>query len=251
MQVQDNMGSIIFMITYIVIIWIILIKLFVKNLRVNPFKERTGFWKWTFLAYFLLGFGDLFHLGFRIYIYFAGFGPDEPFTNITIGSGYIISGLTMTYFYVAIFHSWSLIYGEKYSRPHKIKLYKIILYLAFILRIFLMFLPYNHWFEGNATVDFGFDFRIITALPIYIIGIISMFLLLKDSKAEMRNPTGIDINLNKSNYKATIWFLVSYVTYSFTILFVANYPLTGMFMIPKTIAYIVAFFYHYKNMLNT
>lgn len=250
MQVQDNMGSAIFMIAYLVIIWIFLLKLLIKNLREKPFKERAGFWKWTFLAYFLLGFGDLFHLGFRIYIYFAGIGPDETFTNIAIGSGYVISGLTMTYFYIAIFHSWSQIYGEKYSNPSKIKLFTIILYIAFILRIFLVILPFNRWFEGDATVDFGFDFRIITAIPIYIIGIPSVYLLFKDSKTEMKNPTGIDINLNKGNYKATIWFLISYATYTVTLLFVANFPLTGMFMIPKTIAYIVAFFYQYKNMLN-
>jgi len=222
----------------------------VKNSQEWLFKSKPGYWKWIFLAYFLLGFGDLFHLGFRIYIFFSGLGPDEFFTNMTIGSGYVISGLTMTYFYIAIFHAWAEIYGVKYSTHSKIKLYLVILYLAFILRVVLMFLPYNRWFEGNATVDFGFDFRIITAIPIYIIGIISVFLLFKSSKAELKNPSNIGSEVDKANYKASIWFIVSYISYSITLLLVAIIPLTGLFMIPKTVAYLVAFIYHYKNILN-
>jgi hypothetical protein len=247
-QVQDNLSSAIFMIVYISLIWIFLIILILKTK--SSFKEKTGSWKWTFLAYFLLGFGDLFHLGFRIYIYFAGIGPDEPFTNITVPAGYIISGITMTYFYIAIFHAWSSLYGEKYSTPSKIKTYRIVLYLAFILRLILIALPYNRWYEGDATLDFGFDFRIITAIPIYIIGIISVLLLFNSSKAEKKDPTGIDSKINKGNFNAAIWFIVSYVSYSITLFLVALFPLTGMFMIPKTIAYLIAFFYHYRTMLN-
>ena len=248
MQVQDNLSSAIFMICYLAIIWLFLTILIVKNK--SSFKEKSDAWKWTFIAYFLLGFGDLFHLGFRIYIYFAGIGPDEHFTNITIPAGYIISGITMTYFYIAIFHAWAALYGESYSTPTKIKLIKIILYLAFILRLVLMALPYNRWYEGDATADFGFDFRIITAIPIYIIGVTSVLLLFNSSKAEKKNPTSIDTKINKGNFNAAIWFIVSYVSYSITLFLVGIFPLTGMFMIPKTIAYIVAFFYQYKTLLN-
>ncbi len=250
MQVQDNLESIVFILAYLIIIWIFLIKVIVKNSKEGLFKSKPGYWKWIFLAYFLLGFGDLFHLGFRIYIFFTGLGPDEFFTNMTIGSGYVISGLTMTYFYIAIFHAWAEIYGVKYSTHSKIKLYLVILYLAFILRVVLMLLPYNRWFEGNATVDFGFDFRIITAIPIYIIGIISVLLLFKSSKAELKNPSNIGSEVDKANYKASIWFIVSYISYTITLLLVAIIPLTGLFMIPKTVAYLVAFIYHYKNILN-
>ncbi|MFX1357281.1 MAG: hypothetical protein ACFFA8_08330 [Promethearchaeota archaeon] len=246
MQMQDNMGSIVFILAYLIIIWIFLLKLLIQR----KFKNKDKAWKWTFMAYFLLGFGDLFHLGFRIYVFFAGLAPDDPFTDLAIGSGYIISGLTMTYFYIAIFHSWVFIYGEKYSTPSKIKNFTIILYSAFLIRIILIFLPFNHWFEGDATVDFGFDFRIITAIPIYVIGIISVYLLFRDSRSERNEFTGINIDRNRGNFMASIWFVISYISYSFTLFLVAIIPLTGLFMIPKTIAYLVAFFYHYKNMLN-
>jgi hypothetical protein len=244
------MGSIGFMIFYLVIIWVFLIKILVDNLKNGKFKSRNKTWKWTYAAYFLLGFGDLFHLGFRIFNYFAGFTEGHSFYMITLGLGYIISGLTMTYFYIAIFHAWSDTYGENYSDPSKIKMYTIILYSAFILRIILMFLPYNHWFEGDGTIDFGFDFRWITAIPIYIVGIISVYLLFKDSRNEMKAKKGIDPSLNRGNFNASIWFVISYITYSLTLFFVAIIPLMGLFMIPKTIAYLVAFFYHYKTLLN-
>ena len=250
MLMQDNMGSIGFMIIYLVIIWIFLIKLVIQNAKDGKFKKHNNAWKWIFAAYFLLGFGDLFHLGFRIYNYFRGFTVGDPFYMITLGLGYIISGLTMTYFYIATFHAWSYSYGKSYSTPAKIKFFTIILYVAFILRVILILLPYNHWFEGDGTIDFGFNFRWITAIPIYIIGIISVYLLFKDSRSEMKENKGIDPQLNSGNFHASIWYMVSYVTYSITLFLVAIFPLTGLFMIPKTIAYLVAFFYHYKTMLN-
>jgi hypothetical protein len=250
MLMQDNMGSISFMIFYLVIIWIFLIKIIIQNSKEGKFKKRSKTWKWIFAAYFLLGFGDLFHLGLRIFNYFAGFTEVDSFYMITLGLGYIISGLTMTYFYVAIFHAWSDTYGKAYSTPSKIKSITIILYIAFLVRIILMFLPYNHWFEGDGTVDFGFDFRWITAIPIYIIGIISVYLLFNDSKKEISEKKGIDHQINRGNFFASIWFVISYISYSLTLFFVAILPLMGLFMIPKTIAYLVAFFYHYKTLLN-
>ena len=211
---------------------------------------RSVTWKWTFLAYFLLGFGDIFHLGLRIIIFFAGWGPDDHLTNLLMGWGYILTGVTMTYFYIAIFHAWSKVYGEKHSTPSKVKLYMAIEYIAFLVRLFLVSLPYNRWYGGDATVDFGFDFRIISAIPIYVIGLLTVFLLFTSSKKEMSASSEIDPELNRANFYAAIWYMVSFATYSVTTFLVAIYPLTGLFMIPKTIAYLFAFYNHYKGILN-
>ncbi|MHA2391862.1 MAG: hypothetical protein ACXAEX_07820 [Promethearchaeota archaeon] len=250
MQISDTIESIIFIIFYLGVIWIFLIKLILKNAKSKTFRNREKFWKWTFLAYFLLGFGDIFHLGFRIIVFFSGWGPNDHMTNLLISSGTVITSITMYYFYIAIFHMWANIYSTQYSTEPKIKLYTIIQYIAYTSAIVLLFLPYNHWYEGDATIDFGFDFRIMTAIPIYLIGFITLKLLLTSSKAEKNNPSGIDTDINKGNYRAALWYIVSFATYSITIFFVAIYPLTGLFMIPKTIAYLVAFYYHYKTMLN-
>ena len=232
------------------IIWVFLIKILWSKIQEKSLKNQHMVWKWTFLAYFLLGFGDLFHLGLRIIVYFAGWGPDDHLTNLFIGSGYVITGISMTYFYIAIFHAWAKLYGEKYSTPLKVKIFTAVLYSAFIVRLILMALPYNRWYEGISTVDFGFDFRIITSLPIYVIGLITVYLLIRDSIAEKKHTTGIDPEINKGNYIAALWYIISFLTYSITNFFVAFFPLTGLFMIPKTIAYLVAFYYHYKTLLK-
>ena len=88
MQMQDNLESIIFIIFYLTVIWYFLISIIHKNIKEKSFKSQDQIWKWTFLSYFLLAFGDMFHLGFRIYIYFAGLGPDEHFTNVWVGAGW-------------------------------------------------------------------------------------------------------------------------------------------------------------------
>lgn len=247
---EDSYGSILFAFAYLAIIWIFLLIIIFKNLSKGNFKNRDNTWKWTFLAYLLLASGDAFHLGARIILFFMGISSSDQIYHIIIGTGYLVSGISMTYFYISIFHSWASLYGKEYSSPKKIKLYITILYAAFVLRLILLFLPYNQWFGGNPTVDFGFNFRIITAIPLYIIGIISVMLLFKDSNTEKKKSTGIDEKINRANFYASIWFLISYVCYSITLFLVVDYPITGMFMIPKTIAYIIAFFYHYKGILN-
>jgi len=258
MQMQDNVGSIAFIIFYLTTIWIFIVKIIASNAKKNTLKERPSSWKWTLLAYFLLGFGDLFHLGVRIYVFFAGLGPDEHITNLSFAIGYVATGLSMTYFYIAMLHAWIEIYGEKYSTPKKNRFYLIYEYALFAIRIILVFLPYNRWYEGDATVDFGFDFRIISSLPIYGIGLLTVYLMLKTSKKEAssgslqqsKRTISIDPQVNEGTRKAAWSFVVSYACYSLTNFFVAIEPLLGMAMIPKTIAYMVAFYFHYKYFLN-
>ncbi len=159
----------------------------------------------------------------------------------------------MTYFYIALMHAWKEMYGktEKYARYKTVKLLLVIQYIAFIVRVVLVSLPQNRWLEGDATVDYGFDFRIISAIPIYVIGLTTVAMLFKASIAEKKNPSeDIDAERNRGMFMAAIWYVVSYATYSVTTFLVAIYPLTGMFMIPKTIAYLVALYYHYTTMLK-
>jgi len=247
---QDNWGTISFLIFYLAFIWILLILAIIKNLKNPRLKQQSGVWKWTFLAYFFLGFGDIFHLGFRIYLFLANIPLDSALTRNLLGIGYTITSITMTYFYVAFLHAWSKQYGKKYSTPSKIKFYISIVYIAFIIRIFLIFLPYNHWFDFEPPLDFGFDFRIITSLPLYVIGFIAVGLIYMDSNAERKEFTGINVNVNKANYLASLWFMVSFICYSVTLFAVVYIPLTGLFMIPKTIAYLVALYYHYKYLFS-
>ncbi|MFX0148321.1 MAG: hypothetical protein ACFE8E_11330 [Candidatus Hodarchaeota archaeon] len=250
MPMEDNWGTISFLIFYLAFIWIFLALAIIKGLRSHTLNQKSSVWKWTFLSYFFLAFGDVFHLGFRIFLFLAEVPLESELFKLLLGIGYVVTGVTMTYFYIALLHAWSKLYGEKYSSPSKIKLYLGISYVAFITRIILILLPYNHWFDYIPPLDFGFDFRIITSIPLYVIGFITVGLLFKDSKAEKNEFTGINININKANYMASIWFIVSFACYSITLFGVVYISLLGLFMIPKTVAYLVALYYHYKYLLK-
>jgi hypothetical protein len=231
-----------------VVIWAFLIWILIENR--SKIKERNKVWKLIFIGYFFLAFGDIFHLGFRIFMFFAGIDIESELAGNLFGYGFIITSITMTYLYIELFRAWKEIYGSIYSTTNRILLFELIIDVAFILRIVLLLNPYNHWFDVDPVWEFGFDFRILSAIPFYIIGLIAVGLLLKDSLAEKRNPTGINQDWNEGNYKASIWFIISYAFYSITTFLVIYIPATGMAMLPKTIAYLVALYYHYKYLFK-
>lgn len=250
MAMINSPFSILFSISYLVIIWSVLLKTSIENFRTDMFKKRDATWKWTFIAYFLLGFGDIFHLGSRIYLFFSPGGFDTPSAELLLGWGSIITGITITYFYLAIFHAWEHMYDETYSTEQRQK-YFFILYGAFVTRLLLMALPYNHWFGGNARGNLDFNFSLITSIPLYIVGILTIYLLLKTSTAEKAHPSEtINSYWNEGNYKASLAYLFSYIMFSLTLFLSETYPLAGVFMIPKTVAYLVALYYHYTRILT-
>lgn len=252
MNMQDNWGSILFSLFYLVLIWTFLIKLIYTSKKKGTLTEnfQNHTWKWIFIPYFLLALGDIFHLISRSIVFFLQVDPNIGLAAVTTGWGAIITGITMTYFYIAIFYMWARLYGETYSTPMKIKKYTIILYVMFALRIVLVCIPWNHYFGGDSIEEIGFDFRIVSATPIIVIGLISISLLLSSAKKEKNQLSRIDIKINKGNFNASIWYIVSYASYIPAVLLVAIYPMIGMLYIVKTIAYLMAFRYHYKHVLN-
>ena len=189
-------------------------------------------------------------MGFRIFIFFSGLELESELAKILFGVGFVMTNITMTYFYVALFHAWAKLYGNNYSTKKNVKFYFIIVYICFLIRIFLILLPYNHWFDYEPPLDFGFDFRIITAIPLYIIGFLTVGFMFKHSKTELQNPSNINPDWSRGNYNASICYIVSFICFSFTVFLVVYIPLMGLFMIPKTIAYLIALYYHYKYLLS-
>ena len=82
MPVQDNWGTISFLIFYLGIIWVFLLVILAKNIKNRTLKQQGSVWKWTFLAYFFLAFGDIldFLIPFKKY-----------FTTPKISHGYFIA----------------------------------------------------------------------------------------------------------------------------------------------------------------
>ncbi len=253
MEYEDFFWVIIFIFVYFAIILSVLIKLFIVNLRETSWKKQKPSWKWIFFAYFILAFGDMAHLGLRVVIYFSGIDQTGIFADFLLGLGYIASGVTMTYFYIAVLHALIDIYGDRYSASYN-KKFTIIAYAGFILRIALISAPYNHWFDGIgmdvSAVDFGFDFRILSAVPIFIVGIAAIIYLYKAVNNEISNPTGIAPEINAGMSGAARWYIASYICYGIAVFFIAAYPAVGFLYIPKTIAYLMALYWHYKTLLN-
>lgn len=250
-KMVQSLGAILFMMFYLGTLWFFLGRILLQNLRQGTFSQRDLVWKWTLTAYFLLGVGDIFHLGSRIFVFFAPFNMTTEFAELLVETGSIITGITVTYFYIALLHMWKHSYGKHSHTPQKIRAYFIIAYATFIARVLLLLLSYNQWSGGDETTVFGFITHFIPNVPVYVIGFLTIGLLLHSSKLEKTPSTsGIDQSFNQGNFKAALWFIVSYVMFTFTVVLVGAYPIAGIFMIPKTIAYLLAFFYHYTTILT-
>ena len=83
------------------------------------------------IACLVLGGGDAFHLVPRMLGYFA-----EGDFNTAVGVGKLVTSITMTVFYVLMYHIWLTVYGEDENKKLTISLY-----LLAIVRIILCFMP--------------------------------------------------------------------------------------------------------------
>ncbi|MFX1237338.1 MAG: hypothetical protein ACFFAS_06560 [Promethearchaeota archaeon] len=65
-----------------------------------------------FYPYFLLVFGNIFHLASRTVVFITGVDSNTGLAAHAIVYGAIITGLIMIYFYISIFHLWVILYGK-------------------------------------------------------------------------------------------------------------------------------------------
>jgi hypothetical protein len=162
----------------------------------------------------LLGFGDAFHLVPRM-ISLWDKGP-ETYT-FSLGLGKLITSVTMTVFYVILYHVWEMYYKIRNNRN-----ITIIIYFLALVRIGLLFFPQNDWFNLNSPVLWG----IYRNIPFAIMGLIILVLFYRESK-----------ETNDQVFKY-MWLviLLSFGFYVPVVLWADVYPLVGMLMIPKTCA---------------
>ena len=71
------------------------------------FRAKTKTDKLMGFAALILGCGDAFHLVPRVLNYFV----DADFT-VALGVGKLITSVTMTIFYILMYHIWLTVYGE-------------------------------------------------------------------------------------------------------------------------------------------
>jgi len=208
-------GESLFDILYIIIAIVIGIKILLKGK--DKLTKLMGY------SILILGCGDSFHLIPRVLNYFINYD-----FNMYLGIGKLITSVTMTIFYIFMYY----IYLNNYD----VKENKIITYCIWILsviRIVLCLLPQTEWLLNNSPFIWG----IIRNIPFVILGLIIVILFF--NKRE------------KDQFYKNIWLyvLLSFIFYIVVVLGASSISILGMFMLPKTICYILIMI-AFKNKSN-
>lgn len=164
----------------------------------------------------ILGCGDAFHLIPRaIALCTTGL---ENYTA-ALGIGKLITSVTMTLFYVLLYHVWRF----RYQVDGKKNVTAAVWVLA-VCRIVLCFMPQNAWTSSNPPLSWG----IYRNIPFTILGVLIVVLFYKSAKDTQDQPF------------CFLWLavVISFACYIPVVLFADTIPPVGMLMIPKTCAYV-------------
>ena len=118
----------------------------------------------------VLGAGDAFHLVPRaVALCTTGL---ESYTA-ALGFGKLVTSITMTVFYVILYHVWMLRYGKKE------RLLTSSVYALAAIRIILCLMPQNDWLSAASPLSWG----IYRNIPFTILGIMMIVLFHREAKA--------------------------------------------------------------------
>lgn len=178
----------------------------------------------------VLGCGDAFHLVPRAYaLCTGGLAGHEA----ALGFGKFVTSVTMTVFYVILYHIWR----KRYEVEDRKELTTAVYALA-IVRIALCFMPGNDWLSADAPLSWG----IYRNIPFAFLGLLMIVLFYQ--KAKEKADQGFKY----------MWLAIvlSFGFYIPVVLWADAYPLVGTLMIPKTCAYVWIVWMGYREfrMLN-
>lgn len=163
----------------------------------------------------VLGCGDAFHLLPRIY----GSAKDcMDRLHVPLGLGKMITSITMTIFYVLLYHIWLSLYGHSWASPPT-----AILYVLAALRILLSLFPQNEWFQGEGPLKWS----ILRNLPFMVMGIMIIVLF-----SQTAVPAGDGFRF------LPLAVMLSFCFYIPVVLGSKKWPALGVLMLPKTMTYI-------------
>ena len=164
-------------------------------------------------AVLILGIGDAFHLVPRVLNYFVSGDFDA-----WLGFGKLVTSITMTVFYVLMYHLWLKAYHVKEDRRMTVTVYALT-----AARVLLCLLPQNRWLENESSVTWG----IIRNIPFVALGCV-IVCLYYTRRAEIRSFR-------------SVWLLVtlSFAFYIPVAVAASLVPMLGMLMLPKTVCYMI------------
>ncbi|MCL2852590.1 MAG: hypothetical protein FWE20_06105 [Defluviitaleaceae bacterium] len=212
----------IFMIAYLV---------FTAYLGIKILKLANGRKKFTLfgvLALVLVG-GDAFHLVPRIWA-LNTLGTEYYYAALGVGT--LVTSITMTVFYVMLYRFWRLHYGETAATVSGGNILAITVYGLAAVRIALCLSPANRWLSADSPLSWG----IYRNIPFALIGLVIIVIFARSAK------TSGDTAFR------SMWLAISlsFAFYLPVVLLVHINELFGLFMIPKTVAYIWMILMGYK-----
>ena len=222
--------EVIFDILYLITVWALVIAMLRRESGLpeahRPLR-RLLIW-----AFFLLALGDTGHVGFRVLAYLQG----DLATTINlfgrpvglVGLGALSTAYTVTIFYMLVLFMWQ----TRFKKP--LGIFGWFLLAAGAIRMVIMAFPQNQW--GSLVPPFGWSMA--RNIPLVIQGLGVAALILRDAA-----------RTNDRVFRAIgICILISYAFYTPVILFVQVFPLIGMLMIPKTLAYVAIAIIGYRSL---
>ena len=177
------------------------------NASVNSARLLAGAAALTLVA------GDAFHLVPRLLVIRTG--EEEKLRN-ALGTGKQITSITISLFYLLLWHIGLLVFA-----PKDVKIWSYLLYALTAARIFLCLLPQNRWRDRFPPVAWG----ILRNIPFFLQGLLVAGLFF--------------IHKNAVPGLAPMWLatILSFAFYLPVVIWVNKNPKIGMFMLPKICAY--------------
>jgi hypothetical protein len=176
------------------------------------------------MGFFLLALGDTGHVGFRVVAYLAG-GLEA--NSVLVGLGALSTAITITFLYILLLEAWRLTFNKRRGA-----LYYFLILIG-LIRLVIFIFPQNEW--GNVVPPYIWS--IARNIPLIVQGLAVGILLAFEGKN----------NENSLSIKLALCIFVSYGFYLPVIFLVQIFPLIGMFMIPKTIAYMAMVWVVYND----
>lgn len=165
------------------------------------------------MAFVLVG-GDAFHLIPRIIVILSS--NEEKYRKV-LGRGKQITSITMTFFYLLLWHIGISLYDLQINFGWTMAIYSLAL-----IRIYLCFLAQNKWTQRYPPVEWG----IYRNIPFFLMGLMVSGLFF----IHQNNQPGFQW--------AWLAIILSFLFYLPVVLWANRNPKIGMLMLPKTVTYV-------------
>jgi hypothetical protein len=210
-----------FNVTYLIVVWVLVVAMIRRRSLVA--EADQGVAELFIWAFGLLALGDTGHVGFRVVAY--ALDGLETKVNVLgrqvglIGLGALATAITVTFFYVVMLMMWQRRFDQSYGW------FGGLLFAAAAVRLVVMAFPQNGWDRAGPG---PMAWSLYRNLPLMVQGLGVAALMLRDALA--------------AKDRTFLWIagfiLTSYAFYAPVIFLVRRFPLVGMLMIPKTMAYV-------------